>query len=491
MSSAAPHFPAPRTDDDGDVHWALTTAAALWAKGDGAEALKWLRRAAESASDANQDARSLELFKAAADVTSRLQAHASAEAAPATVMPSSLPPRTELAPPVMAPQPPPHNFSHVTHAKSAPPAPPRRGGGQGPRTLVEPMANTVPGSRVPPGPPPMPLPHHHAGPPPMPHVTAPQGPPALDARASRPPITPSAPTRMSGRVPVATAGKTLASNLTYEQAKDTAAEIRRAVAKTVQPDGRARPLPTAAKISSDRTTHPGMGPPSTAQADAPPPSSRGKRRTTQTGRKHAGAVAAARAQIGEINRQSSPEAHRTPTVVFTAVQRPTEVAIHEAVPSEMSRTQRFEDEGTVAEKEEKEHTLIGVSFPDLDEQTNVLTGKQTNAVLDSRQPDENGSIDVSLDGASDAELRSDVDSATDPGDGLDADTRQTALPRGLLSAFRVAVSEREGKLELVPLVPGEPTPAGAVGCMVVATDVQSSVTLADLFTKRVRKGPRS
>ena len=476
MSSAAPHFPAPRTDDDGDVHWALTTAAALWAKGDGAEALKWLRRAAESASDANQDARSLELFKAAADVTSRLQSGPPVEAPPPTMGPDSMPPRTELAPPVMSPQAPPAGH------KSGPPPPPRRGGGQGqgPRSMVEPMANTVPGPRVPPGPPPMPP--HQAAPPPMPQ-SLPQSLPQQSRAPQTPkmPITPSAPTRMSGRAPVSTsAGKTLASNLTYEQAKDTAAEIRRAVAKTVQPDGRARPVPLAAKVASDRTTHPGMGPPVTAPADTPPPSSRGKRRTTQTGRKHAGAVAAARAQIGEINRQSSPEAHRTPTVVFTAVKPPTEVAIHEAVPSEMSRTQRFEDEGTVAEREEREPTLIGVSFPDLDEQTNVLTGKQTSAML--RPGDENG-IDVSVDGGS-------VDSATDPGEGIDADTRQTALPRGLLSAFRIAVSEVDGKLEIVPLVPGEPTPAGAVGCMMVATDVQSSVALADLLGKRVRKGQK-
>ncbi len=501
MSSAAPQFPAPRTDDDGDVHWALTTAAALWAKGDGVEALKWLRRAAESASDANQDARSLELFKAAADVTSRLQSNAAIEAQPATMGPSSMAPHTELAPPVMAPHPPPRadertGFAQATHAKSAPPPPPRRGGGQGgARSTVEPMANTVPGSRLPPGPPPMPLQHPHAAPPPMPQVS-PSHAPLSDARASKPPITPSSPTRISGRAPIATAGKTLASNLTYEQAKDTAAEIRRAVAKTVQPDGRARPIPTAAKMSSDRTTHHGMGPLAVAQADAPPPSSRGKRRTTQTGRKHAGAVAAARAQIGEINRQSSPEAHRTPTVVFRAVRPPTEVAIHEAVPSEMSRTQRFEDEGTIAEKEEREPTLIGVSFPDLDEQTNVLTGKQTNAVLgaggDGRLGDESGAIDVSLDGSGDdaSDLRSDVDPATDPGEAVDADTRQTAVPRGLLSAFRVAVSDNAGRVELVPLVPGEPTPAGAVGCMLVATDVQSSVALADLLGKRVRRGQK-
>jgi len=452
MNSAAPTFPAPRNDDDGDVHWALTTALALWAKGDGQEALKWLRRAADSASDANQDARSLELYKAAADVTNRLQSSAPVavmERPPLTLGPGSLSPRTEV---LSATQ------------KSAPPPPPRgRAAGQAPRSMVEAMANTVPGPRL-------------AAPQQAAPVTPPMRTPPAPPQLPKMPLGSSAPTRVSGVRSVAThAGKTLASSLTYEQAKDTAAEIRRAVAKTVQPDGPARPMPTAAKPSSDRTTHPGMG---LAPLDVPPPSSRGKRRTTQTGRKHAGAVAAARAQMGDINRHAPPDAHRTPTVVFSAVQPPTDIAIHEAVPSDVSRTQRFEDEGTV----EKEPTLVGVSFPDLDEQTNVLTGKEANVQLFAESPpDENGSIDVSLDGS--------VDSATDPGASVsengEADTRQTALPRGLLSAFRVAVLNSEDRLELLPLVPGEPTPAGAVGCMLVATDVQSSVALADLIGKRV------
>src|SRR3954447_20087309 len=67
MDAPAP-IPPPRLDDDEDVHWALSTANALWGRGERAEALKWLRRAAEQASDGNAGVRALELFKAAADV---------------------------------------------------------------------------------------------------------------------------------------------------------------------------------------------------------------------------------------------------------------------------------------------------------------------------------------------------------------------------------------------------------------------------------------
>src|SRR5215207_6606088 len=50
--------------DSGDVRDALTTAHAMWQSGDRGEALRWLRRAAEVATDAGDDARALQLFKA-------------------------------------------------------------------------------------------------------------------------------------------------------------------------------------------------------------------------------------------------------------------------------------------------------------------------------------------------------------------------------------------------------------------------------------------
>lgn len=57
MEASSRPIPPPHDEDDEDVHWALSTAAALWARGEREEALRWLRRAAEQASDANADLR--------------------------------------------------------------------------------------------------------------------------------------------------------------------------------------------------------------------------------------------------------------------------------------------------------------------------------------------------------------------------------------------------------------------------------------------------
>lgn len=58
-------------DPDG-VQLALRAAHTLWSRGDTAESLKWLRKAAESASDEGADLRSLQLAKAAAELRARL-----------------------------------------------------------------------------------------------------------------------------------------------------------------------------------------------------------------------------------------------------------------------------------------------------------------------------------------------------------------------------------------------------------------------------------
>jgi hypothetical protein len=81
-------IPKAREDDPEDVSWALSTAATSLSRGDRVEALKWLRRAAEAASEAEHDERALELAKAAADLS---------------VAPP--PPVTKPAPPVTTPAP--------------------------------------------------------------------------------------------------------------------------------------------------------------------------------------------------------------------------------------------------------------------------------------------------------------------------------------------------------------------------------------------------
>jgi len=65
-------IPTPLAEDNEEVHWALSTAAALWATGDRGDALRWLRKAAETANDLEEDSRALELYKAAATIRSTL-----------------------------------------------------------------------------------------------------------------------------------------------------------------------------------------------------------------------------------------------------------------------------------------------------------------------------------------------------------------------------------------------------------------------------------
>lgn len=102
LSSAGGHrrpIPAAKKDDSEDVAWALSTAEAMNARGDRAEALKWLRRAAEAASEEQADDRALELAKAAADLA---QLVAPAPAPPLS-RPTSIPPaRPKTAPPPAA-----------------------------------------------------------------------------------------------------------------------------------------------------------------------------------------------------------------------------------------------------------------------------------------------------------------------------------------------------------------------------------------------------
>jgi len=127
-------IPPAKKDDSEDVAWALSTAEAMFARGDRGDALKWLRRAAEAASEAQADDRALELAKAAADLASTISPTTSAPPPPpppppsASVPPAARPmpapaqvqasstgrPGAQSAPP---PAPPP--------TKSAPPPPPK------------------------------------------------------------------------------------------------------------------------------------------------------------------------------------------------------------------------------------------------------------------------------------------------------------------------------------------------------------------------------
>lgn len=83
---AATRVPSRKKEDTADVARALDMANAMYEHGDRAGALRWLQRAAESASEAQADTRALELAKAAADLASaNRQANADPSASPASV----------------------------------------------------------------------------------------------------------------------------------------------------------------------------------------------------------------------------------------------------------------------------------------------------------------------------------------------------------------------------------------------------------------------
>jgi len=82
-------------DPDG-VQVALRAAHTLWSRGDTAESLKWLRKAAESASDEGADLRSLQLAKAAAELRAKLFG-ASESARASANRPGSVPPPAHVS----------------------------------------------------------------------------------------------------------------------------------------------------------------------------------------------------------------------------------------------------------------------------------------------------------------------------------------------------------------------------------------------------------
>lgn len=71
---AVVEIPSPTPRDSETVVTALETAAVFRAKGDAAEALRWLQRAAESAGDDGDDERTLALARTAADLSRALHA---------------------------------------------------------------------------------------------------------------------------------------------------------------------------------------------------------------------------------------------------------------------------------------------------------------------------------------------------------------------------------------------------------------------------------
>lgn len=143
-----PQVPEPKPEDPEDVSWALSTAEAMWARGDHSEGVKWVRRAAEAAADAEDDARFMELTKAAADLAGMLTKRGQTRAS-IHIDDSEL--AEEVAPP---PPPPPKPAAKPAAPKVAGPAVPK------------PAAGSVTKQVTTPSRPPAPLPSKTSQPPP-------------------------------------------------------------------------------------------------------------------------------------------------------------------------------------------------------------------------------------------------------------------------------------------------------------------------------------
>ena len=72
-------LPEPAPDDNEDVIWALSTGAALWARGERTDTVVWVRRAADAARAAGQEKRGSDLDFFALRMERALEEIASAE----------------------------------------------------------------------------------------------------------------------------------------------------------------------------------------------------------------------------------------------------------------------------------------------------------------------------------------------------------------------------------------------------------------------------
>ncbi len=121
--SLIPQVPESKPEDPEDVSWALSTAEAMWARGDHADGIKWVRKAAEAASEAEHDSRALELAKAAADLAALLARRSSLPSSELLedVVPPPVPPAPPTKPGMPAPKVPPAKPSIAPAAPSAAP----------------------------------------------------------------------------------------------------------------------------------------------------------------------------------------------------------------------------------------------------------------------------------------------------------------------------------------------------------------------------------
>jgi len=237
---AFPEVPEAKPDDPEDVSWALSTAEAMWARGDHLEGIKWVRKAAEAASDAEQDARHLELAKAASELASLIARRSRASIGDGPGLAGGAPPEVPRTAPAMA--------APTTARSSGLPPPAAPSSASRPPLMGK---SGPPGSRsVPPAS--LPLPSRASTPPRAPSVAPP--------RAAPRPITPLA-TSDARQGPQA--GRGILTNRTAPEATSKSpAKARRRSRENLDAEAKAAgvldtaPLPAVDGATADRTLDP-------------------------------------------------------------------------------------------------------------------------------------------------------------------------------------------------------------------------------------------
>jgi hypothetical protein len=199
-------IPPSKPTDAEDVVWGLQTAASLWTRGERSDAIAWLRRAAQAASDAADDDRALELARVAAELADLVGTHSATMAAAMPQAPA-IPASEEASVSSHLPSVPPAEKVHagMLDPWSDPPpqaaVPPPPGGVEIPRAPIAPphfpqdeVVTSAGGPTTPSRPaPPRPAPGGSRKPPPLP-------PRALAQQAKKPP-SPSMPVAASAPPP--------------------------------------------------------------------------------------------------------------------------------------------------------------------------------------------------------------------------------------------------------------------------------------------------
>jgi hypothetical protein len=430
---ASATIPSPRDEDDEDVHWALSTASALWGRGERSEALKWLRRAAETASDANADTRALELFKAAADVAQRIGTipPSSASSAPPSAVGPAPVTQASAAPPASGAA---GNGPHVgvVHPRQAPP--PRRPNASFKQTatLMSPGAQSAPAHPAPPPPPPS----SRRGAVPQAPGSDPGRPPPLYAREPRSvqPRSGEAPSSApSGRVPPAPGSNRGMPPEPFAPASPRQASHPYGQAASTQHGGGGGAQPSTSPYGGGHgSAHPpGYAPGTQAygthaqagRAQSGHPSGHPPQSGHPQGMAgHAGAPQSARgvahghgagSPAAHAHRHGEAHAHGTPSLAASTLAPPLPPLVDDdsddeqlaemaqartpiggiaAVPGEARIAMRgrgYDEEVTIR----RDLSSLGIRFEDLDEETHIVSGKPQQlarvvVAVERFQPDE-------------------------------------------------------------------------------------------------------